>query len=90
MGTQKYVRSFARLQGRHEPAATLEPKLKPDFQTGAFQALQMANWQRPALSDLGVGQTRPLPTGLLHIVGVQSFLALPPRDSPSFGLKEVI
>lgn len=91
MDTQRYTR-FICLAPRssHEPAAKLVPKLKPHFQTGAFQALQMANWQRPALSDLGVGHARPLLTALLHIVSVQSFLAPSPPDSPSSGLKEVI
>lgn len=39
---------------------------------------------------LGAGRARPLPTALLHIVRVQSFLTPSPPDSPPFGLQEVI
>lgn len=92
MDTQKYSRFICPApRSSQEPAAKLVPKPKKlHFQTGAFQALQMANWQRPALSDLGEGRARPLPSALLHIVGVQSFLTPSPPDSPSFGLQEVI
>lgn len=91
MDTQKYSRFICPVpRSSQEPAAKLVPKPKSHFQTGAFQALQMVNWQRPALSALGMGCARPLPTALLHIVSVQSFLTPSPPDSPSFGLQEII
>lgn len=88
--TQKYTRfACLPLRSSQEPAAKLVPKLKPHFQTGTFQALQMANWQRPALSALGVGCARPFPAALPHTVSVQNLLAPSPPDSP-FRLQEVI